>query len=98
MAHFGALIWVHPSFWCKSDFLIFIMDEYQATVCRSKPSTTGTHLLRTWTDLSGCENEAEASLLSPVSFAFHSLAQPIRLATRGSAPVGDRRPMLTPQF
>jgi hypothetical protein len=21
---------VHPSFWCKSDFLLFIMDEYQA--------------------------------------------------------------------
>jgi hypothetical protein len=32
---FGNLIWVHPSFWCKSDFLIFIMDEYQATFCRS---------------------------------------------------------------
>jgi hypothetical protein len=32
---FGNLIWVHPSFWCKSDFLLFIMDEYQVTFCRS---------------------------------------------------------------
>jgi hypothetical protein len=32
---FGKLIWVHPSFWCKPDFLLFIMDEYQAAVCRS---------------------------------------------------------------
>ena len=26
---------VHPSFWCKPDFLLFIMNEYQAAVCRS---------------------------------------------------------------
>jgi len=32
---FGKLIWVHPSFWCKPDFLLFIMNEYQAAVCRS---------------------------------------------------------------
>jgi hypothetical protein len=32
---FGILTWVHPSFWRKSDFLLFIMDEYQATFCRS---------------------------------------------------------------
>jgi hypothetical protein len=25
---FGTLNWVHPSFRCKSDFLLFIMDEY----------------------------------------------------------------------
>src|SRR5215475_2180335 len=32
---FGNSIWVHPSFWCKPDFLLFIMNEYQATFCRS---------------------------------------------------------------
>jgi hypothetical protein len=32
---FDNLIWVHPSFWCKPEFLLFIIDEYQATVCRS---------------------------------------------------------------
>jgi hypothetical protein len=26
---FDALNWVHPSFWRKSEFLIFIMNEYQ---------------------------------------------------------------------
>jgi len=31
----GKAVWVHPSFWCKSDFLLFIMDEYQVTFCRS---------------------------------------------------------------
>jgi len=34
--------------------------------------------------------------LSPVSFAFRSLAQPIRPATRRSALVGDRRPAGNP--
>src|SRR5215813_8600323 len=24
-----------PVFWCKSDFLLFIMNEYQSAVCRS---------------------------------------------------------------
>jgi hypothetical protein len=30
---FGTLIWVPPSFWCKPNLLIFIMDEYQVAVC-----------------------------------------------------------------
>ncbi len=32
---FGNLIWVLPSFWCKEDFLLFILDEYCVSVCRS---------------------------------------------------------------
>jgi hypothetical protein len=35
MCGFGKAVWVHPSFWCKPDFLLFIMDEYQVAVCRS---------------------------------------------------------------
>src|SRR5215510_5802676 len=34
LGEFGNLIRVRPSFWRKQDFLILIMDEYQATVCR----------------------------------------------------------------
>jgi Nucleotidyl transferase AbiEii toxin, Type IV TA system len=32
---FGTMYRVLPSFWCKPDFLLFIMNEYQATFCRS---------------------------------------------------------------
>jgi hypothetical protein len=32
---FDILNWVLPGFWCKPEFLLFIMDEYQATFCRS---------------------------------------------------------------
>jgi hypothetical protein len=34
LTEFGNLIWVHPDFWCKPDFLLFIMNEYQAAKLR----------------------------------------------------------------
>ncbi len=32
---FGILTWVLPSFWRKQEFLLFILDEYCVSVCRS---------------------------------------------------------------